>query len=178
MPRLVIIGPDGCGKDTLARALSQRTSLRYPEPTSLTWARGIQEWQDGRDLTQWWRDRRHHRDEWIDAANRLTATYGPTAIADRAFNQADIYTGLRHQDELSAVLISCNIDMVVWCWNPSLRVNHGISLSVELAADMTLAYPVQWILAQPHKLGVDRIIVQLQLPVAESEYLCKIGYRP
>lgn len=161
MLRIVILGPDGCGKDTLARILTDLSPLRYPEPTSLTWARYIPEWQDGRDIVDWWMKRRQHRDEWIDAANRLMARQGVTAIADRVFGVADIYTGLRHQDELSAVLQRCTPNMVVWCWNPSLKTHYGTSLTPELSADMTWGLNVHWCLAQPTVLGGERVASML-----------------
>ena len=164
MCRLVILGPDGCGKDTLARLIRDLSSLRFARPTSRIWAEHIPEWQDGRDIDWWWQQRRDHRDEWIEAANQLKARNGVTAIADRVFGEADMYVGLRHQDELSEVLQRCNVDMVVWCWNPALRHNHGTTLTPELSADMSWGLGVQWRLAQPHLCGARRIVTMLNLP--------------
>lgn len=158
MSRIIIIGPDGCGKDTLARLIRDSSSLRYPEPTSLTWARTIAEWQDGRDITQWWRQRRDHRDEWIDVFNRLIRDEGVTAVADRVFKLADIYTGMRTAEELSAVLVNHDIDGVVWAFNPGIRHQHGIQMTPELSCDLTMSFNCLWCVATATPRGARRVV--------------------
>ena len=166
MPRLIILGPDGCGKDTLARSLTRWTPLRYPEPTSLTWARGIPEWQDGRDIVAWWEDRRNHRDEWIDAAHSLMENDGITAIGRIVYRTADLYVGLRHPDELYAHLAhreAFGITDVVWCWNRALTTHHGTSLTAESSADMCADMGIDWHLTQPTVTGAERLVHRLYI---------------
>ena len=157
MTRLLIIGPDGCGKDTLARQVRDISTLRYPEPTSLTWARSITAWQDGRDIEEWWTQRRNHRDEWVDAVLGLLRDEGPTALALRIFKYADIYTGVRTFEELAAVLSQDQVTGVVWCYNPGLRHLHGIDMTPELSCDVTMSNNVLWCVATPTPRGATRI---------------------
>lgn len=158
MTRLLIIGPDGCGKDTLARLVRDNSTLRYPEPTSLTWAREIPEWQDGRDIEDWWNRRREHRDEWVDAAARLLYRGGWTALAQLVFRRADIYTGLRTAEELVALTQAELVTGVIWCYNSGLRHLHGIDMTPEQSADITLESGAPWIVATPRMRGAHRVI--------------------
>lgn len=161
--RIIILGPNGAGKDTLARALNTLSShLTYREPTSLTWARHVPEWQDGRDIEQWWQNRRQHRDDWIDAALRLMNDRGIAILSDLAFALANIYVGIRHEEELTAVLDRHDIKLVVWCWNRALTDHHGTTLTAESSADVTLAAGVSWIVATPTSLGAQRILRHLE----------------
>ena len=158
MTRLLIIGPDGCGKDTLARLVRDLSTLRYPEPTSLTWAREIYDWQDGRDIEDWWQRRREHRDEWVDVAARLLHKHGWDALAKIVFRRADIYTGLRTAEELMSLLQTQLLTGVVWCYNPGLRHLHGIDMTPEMSADMTLETGIPWIVATPRMRGAHRVV--------------------
>lgn len=158
MIRLLIIGPDGCGKDTLARLVRDLSSLRYPEPTSLTWARHIPQWQDGRDIEDWWQRRRDNRDEWVDTAARWLYTHGGTAIARLVFQDADIYNGLRTAEELVAIVNAGLVSGVVWCYNPGLRHLQGIDMTPELSADITMEAGLPWIVATPRMRGAQRVI--------------------
>lgn len=158
MSRILIIGPDGSGKDTLARLIRDQSDLRYPEPTSLTWAREVPAWQDGRDIKEWWTQRRQHREEWIDQALRLRMDGGSAALANICFQSADIYTGLRTQEELLAVLAEVSINLVVWCWNSGQRTLHGIDMVPELSAELTLSTGTPWIVAQSTIAGADRVM--------------------
>ena len=168
MERLIIIGPDGCGKDTLARQVRDISCLRYPEPTSLTWARGIEAWQDGRDIADWWTQRRDHRDEWVDAATGLLRNNGYTALAHLVFKRADIYTGLRTVEELEAILERGIVTGVVWCYNPGLRHMHGIDMTPELSCDLTMSHEVLWCVATPTPRGATRVATFMLGPTCES----------
>ena len=158
MTRLIIIGPDGCGKDTLARLVRDTSTLRYPEPTSLTWAREVEWWQDGRDIVEWWNNRRNNRDEWIDTAARLLREDGYTGIAKRVFKHADIYTGMRTSEELEDVLTFGLATGVVWVYNRGVTHNHGMQMTPELSCDIALAHGVSWCVASPTPIGAERVI--------------------
>ena len=166
-PRLLIMGPDGCGKDTLARLIRDMTGLRYPEPTSLTWARHVMDWNDGRDIEEWWSKRRDHREEWIDAALRMQYP-DPTRLIDIAFQVADIYTGLRNEDELCAALQAYSFRGVLWCWNQALTHTHGMSMSIEVATFLTQVHNVPWFICPPNSTSVRRMCRYLNLPFIRS----------
>lgn len=117
--RILITGGDHTGKDTLARALVEesRGELVYSRPSSRCFAELIPEWQDGRDLDEWWQHRRDHREEWIVAFDQLRRTSRPAVFATALYEQGEsIVTGLRFTSELIDLLTSeWKPDVVIWC---------------------------------------------------------------
>ena len=142
------MGPDGCGKDTLARAIRDASHLRYAEPSSLTWARQVAEWSDDRDIRDWWSRRRDHREEWITAAQRLLINGDPDVLYRICMEWSDIYTGIRTFDELAFILESHRyLDGVIWCWNPARPMDLGIDYTVAMSAHCAQVNQIPWRLA-------------------------------
>lgn len=118
--RILILGSNHAGKDSMAAALivASKGKLRYDQSSSYQLAKLVPEWREKRDLEDWWSRRRHHRQVWIDAFDRLRAHHGDDICAQYLFGycKQNIVTGIRYARELSALLLTDNKPTtVIWC---------------------------------------------------------------
>ena len=151
MTRILITGGDHTGKDSLAQALcGQNSDLVYTAASSRQIATLVEEWQDGRDLHEWWLQRRHHRQEWIAAFDTLRHTRRPGIFATYLFEQGEsIVTGLRFTSELIDLLNSAVAPhIILWCRYAN-RPHIGndiltLDLTAQLAALQDIPVLVVW----------------------------------
>ena len=150
--RILITGGDHTGKDSLARdlVLASKGTLIYTQASSFQVATLVPEWQDGRDLRDWWERRREHRQEWIDRFNDLRRTHRPAIFATHLFHQGEsIVTGLRFTSELIDFMTTdLTLDAILWC-RYSRRTQGGhdaltLDLTAQLAAIGNVPVFVVW----------------------------------
>ena len=138
--RILITGGDHTGKDTLAKALVKESKgeLVYSQASSRLFANWIPEWQDGRDLETWWKKRRDHRQEWIDAFDSLRRSRRPAIFATTLFDKGEsIVTGLRFTSELIDLLTSeCKPDVIIWCRYATRRQEGPDALTLDLTMQL------------------------------------------
>jgi len=109
--KLIIIGNAQTGKDTLAELFSHHYSLKFVKTSMLSAEHIIMEALDYPSVEECYEDRVNHRQEWKE----LIAQYcsdDPAALAKLAFEQSDIYVGVRRRVEFEAMRPLA--DMVIW----------------------------------------------------------------
>lgn len=128
LPRILILGPDGIGKDTFAYQLIANSACpKIPfREASRIWAESVPEWDDGRDLNEWWEARRSSRPEWIRAAKELCAN-DPIKIARLVYAETPIYTGCRRLEEIDAILAADCVRPAALVWVTRQRERYPLT---------------------------------------------------
>lgn len=143
--KILIIGHDGAGKDTVAKALAEQFSDLTYCLTSVVAAELIIMQSDEfkgeyADPYECYADRNDHRLAWAD----LISDYNkddPAALAKQVLARADFYIGARKRREFEA----CKklVDVVVWVEKPGVSTSAILEVS-KSDADLTFVNSVDF----------------------------------
>jgi hypothetical protein len=134
-PKLLFVGPGGCGKDTACRWFARHTRLVDVGPMSLLHAAEISA-ALGMTPREGYACRRNYRIFWRDWLDRYREG-DPAKLVREAFAQGDVCNGVRRRFELDAARAEGLADLIIWIDNPGTPPDASLDFGPE-AADQVL----------------------------------------
>ncbi len=115
LPKLLLVGPGRCGKDTAGEWLSTRTKLRFAGTTSKFLAKYVAS-ASGVDADLCYATRHQNRDLWHKVGRRIRGN-DPAVLIREALREGEITGGCRDLEELEAARDEGLVDLIVWISN-------------------------------------------------------------
>lgn len=117
LPKLLIIGESGAGKDELCKILADHFGYRFASASmiacDLVVFDALKEEYDYSSVEECHADRRCHIPEWVDIIADYNGEDG-AALAKQVMQVSDIYCGVRKRHEFEAMLAAKLFDCIIY----------------------------------------------------------------
>lgn len=137
LPKLLIIGESGCGKDELCKILSEHYGYKFASASKIACElvvfETLKEKYSYNSIDECHADRRKHIEDWVNIIAEYNTPDG-AALAKEVMKQSDIYCGVRKRDEFNAMLQAGIFDCVIYI-DSYKRLGKPEQSFVEVTAD-------------------------------------------
>lgn len=137
LPKLLIIGESGCGKDELCKILADHFGYRFASASLI--ACEIVAFEKLKDkysyatVEECHADRRNHIPEWVDIIAEYNTPDG-AALTRQVMHASDIYCGVRKRSEYDAMIKAKLFDCIIYI-DAYKRLGQPEKSYVEVTAD-------------------------------------------